>query len=90
MHWATDTEIECIDCDGNGWTPKVWFYGRRKTITEETCFDCNGTGFRAPTADELDNMAEAAYQRQFEGEPPMSFTERAEMQAKRDAQWAVK
>jgi hypothetical protein len=35
-------------------------------------------------------MAEDAYTRQFDGEPPMSFTERAEMQAKRDAQWGVK
>jgi len=30
------------------------------------------------------------YQRQFEGEPPMSARERDEMQAKRDARWGVK
>jgi RecJ-like exonuclease len=82
-------EIECPDCDGNGWV------GKRLPrvgggVHEVTCEHCNGTGWREPTQDEADNMAEAAYDRQFEGEPPMSFAERTAMQAKRDADWGVK
>ncbi len=88
MHWATDTEIECTDCEGHGEVMQQ--NGTFGFQYIESCTACKGTGWRAPTQDELDNAAEAAYQRQFEGEPPMSFTERAEMQAKRDAQWGVK
>lgn len=80
IHWATDTEIECPDCEGHGYD----------IFPEVDCDACLGKGWRAPTADELDNAAEAAYERQLEGEPPMSFSERAEMQAKRDAQWGAK
>jgi hypothetical protein len=88
MHWATDTEIECAECEGRGWIAKrVPSLGRG--VHEVTCEHCNGHGYRAPAADELDNMAEAAYQRQFEGEPPMSQRERDEMQARMDAQWGV-
>ena len=83
MDWATDTEIECLDCQGHG---AVLIAIDDAT----TCPACNGEGYRAPTADELDNAAESEYQRQFEGEPPMSFAERSEMQAKRDEQWGVK
>lgn len=54
------------------------------------CEVCNFTGWREPTEAEADALAEAAYDRQFEGEPPMSFAERVEMQAKRDAQWGVR
>ena len=83
MHWATDTEIECLECQGHG----AVLIAIDDAVT---CPACNGEGLRAPTQDELDNAAEDAYQRQFEGEPPMSFSERAEIQAKRDAQWGVK
>lgn len=76
-------EIECAECCGNGQT-----FG--KNIGEDIiCPHCKGKGWRAPTADEADAMAEAAYDRQFEGEPPLTFAERVEMQAKRDAQWGV-
>jgi DnaJ-class molecular chaperone len=88
MTTQTD-EIECTDCDGHGWIakrlPKVG-----GGLHEVNCEFCNGTGWRAPTPDELDNMAEDAYTSQFEGEPPLSQRERDEMQAKRDAQWGVK
>ncbi len=139
MHWATDTEIECTDCDGHGhpkgqpnvdlgatdetysvglWISRInglqshlriimdglptnaeWLRGQVEAAQREAaryvadfapCPACEGNGYRAPTADELDNMAEAAYDRQFEGEPPLSARERDEMQAKRDAQWGVK
>jgi hypothetical protein len=87
MHWSTDTEIECAECEGTGKImPQNWYTFK----VARTCLDCKGTGYRAPTANELDNAAEAAYQRQFEGEPPMSQRERDEMQARRDAQWGVK
>ncbi len=80
-------EIECLDCEGTGEImPENWYTFK---VTAK-CGDCNGTGWRAPTDDEISNMAEDAYTRQFDGEPPLSASERAEMQAKRDAQWGVK
>jgi hypothetical protein len=85
MHWATVTEIECAECEGYG-----SLTNREPTNILGDCTHCGGTGYRAPTADELDNMAEAAYARQFEGEPPMPQRERDEMQARRDAQRGVK
>jgi RecJ-like exonuclease len=72
-------EIECPDCEGHGWT--------HGGLTE--CTACKGKGWREPTEEEANTLAEAAYDRQFEDEPPMSFAERTEMQAKRDAQWGA-
>lgn len=66
-------EIECRDCSGYGWMSR-----REATNVLGDCTFCNGTGWRVPTQDELDNMAEDAYQRQFEGEPPSSAQERYE------------
>jgi DnaJ-class molecular chaperone len=80
-------EIECPDCDGEG---RIWNNCDPTSGQSVDCDACNGKGWREPTQDEADNMAEDAYQRQFEGEPPMSFAERTEMQAKRDADWGVK
>ncbi len=80
-------EIECTACEGTGEVmPENWYTFK----VAFTCKDCNGAGWRAPTQDELDNMAEDAYTRQFEGEPPMSQRERDESQARREAQWGVK
>ena len=82
-------EIECPECEGNGWiVSRVPLLGRG--IHQYNCPHCNGHGWRAPTAEEADALAEAAYDRQFEGEPPLSQRERDEMQAKRDAQWGVR
>jgi DnaJ-class molecular chaperone len=81
-------EIECPECVGTGSAQSPC--DGPPTFGFVSCPACNGTGWREPTQDEADSMAEDAYQRQFEGEPPMSFAERCEMQAKRDAQWGVK
>ena len=78
-------EIECPDCDGFGWITK-----REATNILGDCLPCKGSGWREPTEVEADALVEAAYDRQFEGEPPMSFAERTEVQAKRDAQWGVR
>lgn len=43
-----------------------------------------------PSIEEDANRAADAYSDICESEPPMSFSERTEMQAKRDAQWGVK
>jgi len=80
----TIIEIECSECCGNGQTIG------KNSGEDIICPQCKGVGWRAPTADEIEQMASDAYDRQFEGEPPMSFAERTEMQAKRDAQWGVK
>lgn len=77
-------EIECNECCGSGQT-----FGKNSG-EDIICPQCKGAGWREPTADEIDQMALDAYDRQFEGEPPMSFAERTEMQAKRDAQWGVR
>lgn len=87
MFYVNDTEIECLDCNGEG---NIWNNADTTSGQRVDCEACKGTGCRAPTQDELDNMAEDAYQRQFEGEPPLSQRERDEMQAKRDAQWGVR
>jgi hypothetical protein len=71
-------EIECLECCGNGQTIGP------NSGEDIICPHCQGRGWREPTQDEADNMAEDAYQHQFEGEPPMSFAERTAMQAKRD------
>ena len=69
-------EIECPDCDGMG-----RIYNNNNDPLGRQYFDCEecgGTGWREPTQDEADNMAEDAYWRQFEGEPPLSAQERHE------------
>ncbi|WP_256435263.1 hypothetical protein [Croceicoccus sp. YJ47] len=42
------------------------------------------------TQDEANDAAADAFSAMCEGEPPLTFAERAEMQAKRDAEWGVK
>jgi hypothetical protein len=76
-------EIECPECCGNGQTIGP------NSGEDIICPHCNGAGWRAATEAEADALAEAAYDRQFEGEPPLSARERDEMQARRDAQWGV-
>lgn len=82
-----DYETECDECNGEG---MIWNNADPTSGQGYECEKCNGTGWREMTDDEIADAAESAYERQFEGEPPMSFSERAEMQAKRDAQWGVK
>ena len=73
-------EIECSDCCGNGQTIGP------NSGEDIICPRCVGKGWREPTEAEAGALAEAAYDRQFEGEPPMSFAERNEMQAKLESQ----
>ena len=77
-------QIECNDCQGEG---IIWNNADPTSGQSVDCDACHGEGWREPTADEASDMAEAAYQSQFEGEPPLSQRERDEMQAKRDARW---
>lgn len=67
------SEIECHECCGNG-----QILGP-KSGEDIICPHCNGAGWRPETEDEADARAEAAYDRQFEGEPPLSAQERYEI-----------
>lgn len=80
-------EIECPDCDGNGWLPKRWGFNSRVQLTEETCEYCDGTGWRRVTDDEWNDMSADAYSDMCESEPPMSAAERDEVQRIRDSRW---
>ena len=80
-------EIECTDCDGEG---RIWNNADPTSGQYVDCDACHGDGWREPTQEELNDMAADAFSDMCEGEPPLSFAERAEMQAKRDAQWGVK
>lgn len=73
-----DPEIECRDCDGNGWLPRRWGFNSRVQLSEEDCPHCNGTGWRAPTDEEAADMAADAFSDMCEGEPPVSVQERYE------------
>lgn len=70
------SEIECRDCHGNGWLPRRWAFNSRVQFTEEDCPHCNGHGWRAPTQEELDDMAADAFSDMCESEPPLSMDER--------------
>ena len=69
-------EIECRECGGQGQIDLVKGTGGPSTWPD--CRACKGTGWRAHTQDEADELAEAAYDRSLEGEPPMSMQERYE------------
>ena len=66
-------EIECRDCKGHGTR-----LSPGQLDDSAPCPDCNGTGWRLPTQDEYDSLAEAAYERSLDGEPPLSAQERHE------------
>jgi hypothetical protein len=74
------SEIECRQCEGEGRIDRTVgsLWGRVVKSIHEDCPFCNGTGWREPTQDESDELAEAAYDRSLEGEPPMSMQERHE------------
>ena len=85
----TNPEIECPECEGNGWIGKrVPMLGGG--VYEVTCEHCNGHGWRAMTDDEANDRAADAFSDMCESEPPLTMAERAEFQAKRDAKWGVK
>ena len=79
-------EIECRDCDGEG---RIWNNCDPTSGQSVDCDACGGEGWREPTDEELNDMAADAFSDMCEGEPPLSFAERAAMQAKRDEQWGA-
>lgn len=81
----TDNEIECPDCDGFGWLDR-----RGWTDVHGDCKPCKGTGWRPETQEEANDRAADAFSDMCEGEPPIGFFERVEMNAKRDGQWGLK
>lgn len=81
-------EIECTDCDGNGWT------ARRLPLVggglhEVNCAACNGNGWREETEDEANDRAADAYSDMCESEPPISMQERYEMAARQKRELAA-
>lgn len=67
-------EIECPDCDGNGFIPP------HKRMSEfADCAACNGAGWRPMTDEERDNAAADAFSDMCEGEPPITMDERHAM-----------
>lgn len=68
-------EVECDSCSGEGFLQSAAPFPRMGP----DCPDCNGTGYRPTTDDELNDMAEAAWERAQEGEPPLSLDEQHRM-----------
>ena len=67
-------DVECTDCDGNGFTMK-----RQPRlgpgIYEVECETCCGHGWRPMTQDEIDDAAAGAFSELCEGEPPITMDE---------------
>lgn len=77
-------EIECPDCNGHGEVCGVnrnrrsRFVGCADLSPDDftvNCESCDGKGWRAPTEDELADMAESQAEDRASGEPPMSAQE---------------
>lgn len=79
-------QIECPDCDGEGVVknPNIYGYGFRPDPADTTpspeptrinCAACVGEGWRAPTDDELADMAERQAEDAASGEPPVTMQE---------------
>lgn len=62
-------EIECPDCDGEGYP----------TASGPRCPACKGTGWRDETDDEANDRAADAYSDMCESEPPLTMRERQMM-----------
>lgn len=73
---SSEIEIECPQCDGWGSTVVKSASGLMTFRTaDDHCPACNGTGWRAPTDDELSDMAERQAEDAASGEPPMTVQE---------------
>lgn len=72
-------EIECSHCEGMG----EWDEGplpahsaaEEPEYRQVICPDCNGKGWRAPTEDEIAEMAERQAEDRATGEPPVTVQE---------------
>lgn len=73
-------EIECTECGSTG--VAEYFEGCARP-----CDACHGEGWRLESDEEANDRAADAFSDMCEGEPPISFSERCEMDAKRDNQW---
>ena len=85
MTYDPNPTIECPDCDGEG---EIWNNADPTSGQSVECDACHGEGWREPTDAEAADIAEAAWEALC-AEPPMSFSERCEMNALRDAAWEV-
>lgn len=81
---ADKHEIECPDCDGHGAVKNPNLHGFRDDPAYTTpppdparinCTACDGEGWRAPTDDEIAEMAEAQAEDAASGEPPVTMQE---------------
>ena len=79
-------EIECHECEGEG---VIWNNADPTSGQSVICDECNGVGWRLETEEEANDRASDAFSDMCESEPPVSFQERCELNAKRDAQWGV-
>lgn len=77
-------EIECPDCNGHGEVCGVNRNRRSRFVGMDdlspddftvNCHACGGEGWRAPTDDELADMAERQAEDAASGEPPMTVQE---------------
>lgn len=78
-------EIECPDCEGEGWVEHPHRHNHSSIVAESPpdpvkvdCEECNGTGWREPTEDELADMAERQAEDAASGEPPVTMQEQYE------------
>lgn len=74
MTYSVTHEIECPECDGNGWV------GKRLPrlgggVHEVTCEHCSGHGWRPMAQAEIDDAAADAFSDMCEGEPPVTLAE---------------
>lgn len=75
-------EIECRDCNGEGEVEHPHLHRYASIVAESPpdpvmveCEECGGKGWRAPTDDELSDMAERQAEDAASGEPPMTVQE---------------
>jgi hypothetical protein len=75
-------EIECPECNGEGEVEHPHLHRYASIVAESPpdpvmveCEDCGGRGWRAPTDDELADMAERQAEDAASGEPPVTMQE---------------
>lgn len=73
-------EVECTACEGEG---IIWNNADPTSGQSCQCDECHGNGWRPETDEEANDRAADAFSDMCESEPPLSFAERCEMDAKR-------